>query len=95
MTPRLEPWNTPGSRYHSRQFRPRASFDRNQVNVEDLRIATSGGEITAAGGVNGFADPELKLNILAGVDLVPLLELAGVSLSRPVSGQIQAAIPNE
>ncbi len=68
------------------------SFNRRSADIEDLRLATPAGNLTASGSIKGFADPELDLKLVAGFDLAPLIRLGGVSLPEAVDGRLQASI---
>jgi outer membrane protein assembly complex protein YaeT len=70
-----------------------AHFNRKQVDIERLRIASGSTSVSLAGSLVGFARREANLDVDASVDIRPMVEFAGLTgAPREIHGNIDAKL---
>ncbi len=68
-----------------------AQITRDRVDLQQFQVAVPGVDLTAAGGMQGFADPDFDLRLNLGADLQPVLAFAGVEPPPQIAGHLDAA----
>jgi outer membrane protein assembly complex protein YaeT len=67
------------------------SFTRTDLTIQNLNLAAPSLTVNLSGTLEGFSNPKLNLNIEAGSDLEPLLNLTGMNLRTPIEGLVRVS----